>query len=59
MDRCEALAIQVIITEYDEDGRAVGEKVSNPQKVFRVKLDAFLKEVDEAVAKGMPPEEQG
>lgn len=37
MKRIDALIVQAIVTEYDAEGRQIGEGVGQPQKVFLAK----------------------
>ena len=50
--RCDAVMVQLIITEYDEHDRPIGERAV-PQdqlaKLFRAKTPDFWAEVDKAV----------
>jgi hypothetical protein len=47
--RCDALVLQLIVTEYDEHGRPVGEFTSSPMKVFRATVRDVWAEADKAV----------
>ncbi len=48
--RCEEVVLQLVVRTYDNAGRPIDEKVTNPVKVFRnaETLD-FWGEVDKAV----------
>lgn len=48
--RCDAIVVQLIVTQYDEHGRPVGEQSSSPTKVFRATVRDVWAEVDKAVA---------
>jgi hypothetical protein len=48
--RCDAIVLQVIVTAYDESGRPVSERVSQPVKVFRAMTEDVWAEVDRRVA---------
>ena len=51
MKRCDALVLQLIVTEYDEHGRPVNELTSSPPaKIFRASVPDVWAEVDKAVA---------
>ena len=47
--RCDAIVLQLIVTEYDEHGRPIGEATSSPTKVFRATVPDVWAEVDKAV----------
>lgn len=47
--RCDAAIVQLIVTEYDEHGRPIGERTSQPFKVFRARSLDFWTEADKAV----------
>lgn len=55
--RCEEVIIQCVIRTYDDHGRPVSERVSNPEKLFRnaETLD-FWAVVDKAVKAFNQPE---
>jgi hypothetical protein len=50
MKRCDAIVLQLIVTEYDEHGRPVGEMTSAPVKVFRGVVHDVWAEADKAAA---------
>lgn len=54
MWRVDALMVRVVMTEYDADGRPIGEQMSQEAKVFRPNLDAFLANVDAAATRVRP-----
>jgi uncharacterized protein YheU (UPF0270 family) len=47
--RCDAVTIQLIVTDYDEHGRPLREHITQPVKVFRAAATEFWSEVDKAV----------
>lgn len=47
--RCDSIVLQIVVTEYDEQGRPVGEQTSQPVKVFRANAADFWAEVDKSV----------
>jgi hypothetical protein len=47
--RCDAVIVQLVATEYDEQGRPVGEMALSPVKVFRANAGDFWALVDETV----------
>lgn len=48
--RCEEVIVQLVVRDYDEHGRPIGEKVSQPVKMFRGAAANFWGQVDAAVA---------
>jgi hypothetical protein len=50
--RCEEVIVQLVVRTYDDEGRPVGEQISQATKVFRNAETAdFWASVDKAVAK--------
>lgn len=47
--RCDEIIMQVVVRGYDEQGRAVTERVSQPMKVFRGATGDVWAEVDAQV----------
>lgn len=49
MRRIEAVVVQAVVVEYDDAGRPVAEAVTQPMKVYRVRLadlEAMLAKLD-------------
>lgn len=46
MKRVDAVVVQPIVTEYDEEGRAIAEVVGQPSKVFYKDLAGIAAQVD-------------
>ena len=51
MKRCDALIVQVVVTEYDAAGVPIGETIAPSVKVFLGNLPAFVEAVHAQVAK--------
>lgn len=49
--RCDAVIVQICVTEIDAQGRPVGELTSSPIKIFRATAENFWAEVDQAIAR--------
>lgn len=47
--RCDAIVVQLVVTEYDEQNRPVGELTMQPIKVFRATAVDFWATVDQGV----------
>ncbi len=52
--RCDQVIVQVVVREYDGQGRPVGEQVSQPVNVFRAASPDFWTHVDTLI-KQQPP----
>jgi hypothetical protein len=53
--RCDAVTIQLIVTDYDEHGRPTGERISQPMKLFRAGTPDVWAAVDAAIAQPPTP----
>lgn len=47
--RCDAIMVELIVTEYDDHGCPIREMVSAPKKIFRAAAADVWAEVDKAV----------
>ena len=54
MKRIDAVALQIIVTEYDEAGVPIGEQTSQPMKVFLPNLDKVIAQAKAELEK--PPQ---
>jgi hypothetical protein len=47
--RCDAVVVQLLMTEYDEHDRPIREQIAQPVKVFRAGAADFWAEADKAI----------